>query len=60
MKKRKYIKDTTLQQIIYAHMAGYSSAEIAKALKLPLMDVSSSIERYHNKSEEFANIVARS
>lgn len=44
--------DPMLQRVIYAHMAGYSSAEIAKALNLPLLKVDAWIaEAYDNCSK---------
>lgn len=39
--------DPMLQRVIYAHMAGYSSAEIAKALDLPLLKVDAWIAEAH-------------
>ena len=51
---RKNKIDPMIQRVIYAHMAGYSSAEIAKSLNLPLLKVSSWIDTYHGKLEEFA------
>lgn len=39
--------DPMLQRVIYAHIAGYSSAEIAKALNLPLLKVDAWIAEAH-------------
>lgn len=39
--------DPMLQRVIYAHMAGYSSAEIARALNLPLLKVDAWIAEAH-------------